>query len=77
MQSIFHRLNSFFKRATASASAPQPEEMEIDAAIFNDYSFIIGSVFTYFNDLSIPAKWKFVKRNKQFLRQKKFNFIGL
>ena len=77
MQSIFHRLNSFFKRATASASAPQPEEMEIDAAIFNDYSFIIGSVFTYFNDLSIPAKWKFVKRTHQFRRHKKFHFIGL
>lgn len=77
MQSIFHRMNSFFTRATTATSVSQPEEMEIDAAIFNDYSFIIGSVFSYFNDLSIPAKWKFVKRTHQFRQHKKFHFIGL
>lgn len=77
MQSIFHRLNSFFTRAATSTSATQPEEMEIDAAIFSDYSFIIGSVFTYFNNLPKEAKWKFVKRAYQFRRQKKFHFIGL
>lgn len=77
MQSIFHRLNSFFTRAATSASTAPPEEREIDAAIFNDYSDIIGSVFTYFNDLPIVAKWKFVKRAHQFRQQKKFHFIGL
>lgn len=77
MQSIFHRLNSFFTRATTSTSVAQPEEGEIDADIFNNYSFIIGNVFTYFNDLPIPAKWKFVKRTHQFRTQKKFHFIGL
>ena len=77
MQSIFHRLNSFFTRAATTTSATLPEEGEIDAAIFNNYSFIIGSVFTYFNDLPIPAKWKFVKRTHQFRKQKKFHFIGL
>lgn len=77
MQSIFHRLNSFFTRAAASASTAPLEEREIDAAIFNDYSYIIGSVFTYFNDLPIVAKWKFVKRAHQFRQQKKFHFIGL
>jgi Mlc titration factor MtfA (ptsG expression regulator) len=77
MQSIFHRLNSFFTRADTSASSAQPEERAIDAAIFNDYSYIIGSVFTYFNDLPIVAKWKFVKRAHQFRQQKKFHFIGL
>ena len=77
MQSIFHRLNSFFTRATTLTSVAQPEEGEIDADIFNNYSYIIGSVFTYFNDLPIPAKWKFVKRTHQFRTQKKFHFIGL
>lgn len=77
MQSIFHRLNSFFTRAATSTSVAQPEEGEIDADIFNNYSFIIGNVFTYFNDLPIPAKWKFVKRTHQFRTQKKFHFIGL
>src|SRR5688572_13859089 len=77
MQSMFHRLNSFFRRTAISTSATQPEEREIDAAIFNDYSFIIGSVFTYFNDLHVTAKWKFVKRTHQFRQKKKFHFIGL
>ncbi len=77
MQSIFQRLNSFFTRTATSTSANQPEEREIDAAIFNDYSFIIGSVFSYFNDLTVAAKWKFVKRTHQFRQQKRFHFIGL
>ncbi|MGZ8518480.1 MAG: zinc-dependent peptidase [Chitinophagaceae bacterium] len=77
MQSIFHRLNSFFARTAISTSAAQPEEREIDAAIFNDYSFIIGGVFSYFNDLTVAAKWKFVKRTHQFRQQKRFHFIGL
>jgi MtfA peptidase len=77
MQSFLHRLNSFFTRAKKSASASQPEEGEIDAAIFNNYSYIIGGVFTYFNDLPTPAKWRFVKRAHEFRKQKKFHFIGL
>lgn len=77
MQSIFHRLNSFFTRAATSTSVAQPEEEAIDADIFNNYSYIIGNVFSYFNDLPTPAKWKFVKRAHQFRTQKKFHFIGL
>ena len=77
MQSILHRLNSFFTRTGKSASAPQAEEVEMDAAIFNRYSYIIGGVFTYFNDLPVASKWKFVKRTHQFRKQKRFHFIGL
>lgn len=77
MQSILHRLNSFFNRANTSTSIPPIDEVEMDAAIFNKYSYIIGNVFTYFNDLPVAAKWKFVKRAHQFRKQKKFHFIGL
>ncbi len=77
MQSIFQRLNGFFFRTTTSESAPPQVEMQIDAAIYNDYSFIIGGLFSYFNDLPIYSKWKFVKRTYQFRHQKKFHFIGL
>ncbi len=77
MQSILQRLNNFFSRAAISDLAPQPEESDIDDAIFNNYSFIIGSLFTYFNDLPKEAKWKFVKRAHQFRKHKKFHFIGL
>ena len=77
MQSILQRLNSLFSRAAISDSSPQPEEKDIDDATFNNYSIIIGSLFTYFNDLPHDSKWKFVKRTHQFRSQKKFHFIGL
>ncbi len=77
MQSILQRLSNLFFKAAITASAPQAEEIEIDDSIFNNYSFIIGSLFTYFNDLPRESKWKFVKRAHQFRKQKKFHFIGL
>src|SRR5690606_32424831 len=48
-----------------------------DDATFSNYSFIIGSVFRYFNDLPPESKRKFVKRVHHFRNQKKFHFIGL
>jgi Mlc titration factor MtfA (ptsG expression regulator) len=77
MQSLFQRLVSFFTQGKKAASAYQPEEGLIDADIFNNYSYIIGNVFSYFNDLPTPAKWKFVKRTHEFRKQKQFHFIGL
>jgi hypothetical protein len=77
MQSIFRKWNNFFTRNGKSPSAPPAVAEEMDAAIFNKYSYIIGSLFTYFNDLPVSSKWKFVKRVHQFRRQKKFHYIGL
>lgn len=65
---------------TPGAIAPpvvSPVEVDIDDSIFNNYSFIIGSVFTYFNELSEELKWRFVKRVHLFRQQKKFHYIGL
>ena len=77
MQSFLHKLNNLFTRSGKSISDPQSEEVEMDAAIFNRYSYVIGSVFNYFNDLPVASKWKFVKRTHQFRKQKRFHFIGL
>jgi Mlc titration factor MtfA (ptsG expression regulator) len=77
MQSILQTLSGLFSRTPRSAITPLPEEESIDAAIFNDYSYVIGSVFYYFNDLPIYSKWKFVKRAHQFRNQKRFHFIGM
>ncbi len=77
MQSILHRLNSFFTRANTNVSAQPTDEVEMDAAIYNRYSYVIGNLFSYFNDLPVASKWKFVKRAHQFRKQKKFHFIGL
>lgn len=77
MYSFLRRLNNFFVPGTNATPAPQPEEADIDDTVFNQYSFIIGSVFSYFNDLPIESKRKFVRRVYQFKQLKRFHYIGL
>jgi Mlc titration factor MtfA (ptsG expression regulator) len=79
MQGLFQRLNSFFtSRVDNTAQAPHhPEEAEISDEVFHHYSFVIGSLISYFNDLPEESKHKFVKRVYQFKANKKFHFIGI
>jgi len=77
MQSFLRKLNSVFARASTSAPVTLQRETDISAEVFNNYSFIIGSLFTYFNDLSDEKKLKFVKRVHHFRSSKKFHFVGL
>jgi len=77
MQSILHKLHGFFTKANKATSITPVEDVEMDAAIYNRYSYIIGNLFGYFNDLPVAAKWRFVKRAHQFRSQKRFHFIGL
>jgi Mlc titration factor MtfA (ptsG expression regulator) len=78
MQGLLHKLNSFFSnRAEKSVRDPLIEEIEISDTVFQNYSFVIGSVFSYFNDLPDESKLKFVKRVHQFKANKKFHYIGL
>lgn len=77
MSSFLRKLNKLFARVPDTVSAPSVEEVEVDDATVNNYSFIIGSVFSYFNDLPAELKKKFVKRVYHFRHQKKFHFIGL
>src|ERR1043165_1599243 len=76
MQSLLRKINGLFSPGVPKP-APIPAEVEIDETIFNNYSFIIGSVFSYFNELSPELKWRFVSRTHQFRLQKKFHYIGL
>jgi Mlc titration factor MtfA (ptsG expression regulator) len=79
MQGFFQRLNNFFSgRADSTVQIPHhPVEAEISDEIFNKYSMVIGSLFTYFNDLPQESKLKFVKRVYEFKSNKKFHFVGL
>ena len=77
MHRFFRRFNGLFSPGSSTATSPQPEETEIELPLFNNYSFIIGSLFSYFNDLPHQLKWRFVKRVHQFRKQKKFHFVGL
>jgi MtfA peptidase len=76
MQSFLRKINGLFSPGVPKP-APLPAEVEIDTATFNNYSFVIGSLFTYYNDLPEESKWRFVNRTFQFRRQKKFHYIGL
>ena len=77
MHTLLRKLNSFFARGYIAPSPGIPIEGPISDEIFNNYSFVIGSLFSYFNDLSADQKTKFVKRVHHFKSNKKFHFIGL
>ena len=77
MQSILRRLNSIFARGESSPSYHHPTEFPITDSEFNNYNFVIGSLFTYFNELPEELKRKFAARVHQFKKTKKFHFIGL
>ena len=77
MRAIFHKISNFFavKKHTAAASVyDYPTVTEND---FNNYSFVIGSLFSYFNELPKHLKYRFVSRVHEFKQTKKFHFIGL
>jgi Mlc titration factor MtfA (ptsG expression regulator) len=79
MQGLFQKLNSFFSSRVENTDPilHHPEEIEVGEEVFNKYSIVIGSVFSYFNDLPHELKLRFVNRAHQFKAGKKFHFVGL
>jgi len=75
---LLSKLNNWFNRPAKQAiSPPRTEEVSIDESVYNNYSFVIGSLLSYFNELPEESKQRFVKRVYEFRRSKKFHFIGL
>ncbi|HET9429681.1 MAG TPA: zinc-dependent peptidase [Chitinophagaceae bacterium] len=77
MLSFFRKLNGFFAPGPKASSPTPAGEVIITDEIFNNYSFVVGSLFTYFNDMPQEQKVLFVKRVYEFKTSKKFHFIGL
>jgi Mlc titration factor MtfA (ptsG expression regulator) len=77
MQSLLRKLNGIFARESVSTTSRPPEEVQVSEEIFNNYSFVIGSLFTYFNDMPHEQRMRFVQRVHLFRSGKKFHFIGL
>ncbi|TMI68727.1 MAG: zinc-dependent peptidase [Bacteroidetes bacterium] len=79
MQGLFQKFNSFFSSRVTTPAEPlhHPEVLEISDTVFSQYSVVIGSVFSYFNDLPPDSQLKFVNRTYQFKASKKFHFVGL
>ncbi|MET0636458.1 MAG: zinc-dependent peptidase [Chitinophagaceae bacterium] len=77
MHSFLKKLNNIFAQRSIATSIPFIEEMDMEESVYENYAYIIGSVFTYFNDLPPELKRKFIKRAYQFRKLKKFHYIGV
>lgn len=77
MQSFLRKLNRFFVQSTNSTAPPKPGEVQVDNATYERYAYLVGSVFSYFNDLPTTSQQRFIHRVANFRAQKEFHFIGL
>jgi MtfA peptidase len=77
MRSFLRKLGGLFARPDSEQPETVTREIEVSGETFHHYSFVIGSVFTYFNELSETDKLRFIGRVHRFLHSKKFHFIGL
>jgi Mlc titration factor MtfA (ptsG expression regulator) len=77
MNSFLSRIKGWFGPTIKNQPEAVAREPEVSGETFHHYSFVIGSVFTYFNDLPEEQKLKFVERVYRFRQTKKFHFIGL
>jgi Mlc titration factor MtfA (ptsG expression regulator) len=76
MRTVIRKLRYFFK-SDHKPPAPPEKAAAVSDTIFDNYSFVIGSLFSYFNDLPPEGKKNFVQRVHHFKSSKKFHFIGL
>ncbi len=77
MHSFLRKLNTLFAQRTIASSIPLIEELDMEESVYNNYSFVIGSVFSYYNELSTELKHEFVRRVHQFRKLKRFHYIGV
>ncbi|MCW3117045.1 MAG: hypothetical protein JWM28_1127 [Chitinophagaceae bacterium] len=77
MSSLLKKIRQYFSAKAPIPPVSSPDEFPVDENMFNNYSFVIGSLFTYFNDLPADHKVRFVNRVHHFKNTKKFHFIGL
>ncbi|HYC41049.1 MAG TPA: zinc-dependent peptidase [Chitinophagaceae bacterium] len=77
MQSFLRKLNRLFYGNPPAARDLSSEPFQPSDEIVNNYSFVIGSLFTYFNDLSTEKRMRFIRRTYNFRQSKRFHFIGM
>ena len=77
MRSVLRKLNRFFSTTLPPPPIPARPEVDVSDSSFENYSFVIGSVLTYFNDLSHEQKKRFVHRVHHFKTGKKFEYVGM
>jgi Mlc titration factor MtfA (ptsG expression regulator) len=76
MRTVIKKLRNIFGGNRESPVFTE-QAIAVSDSLFDAYSFVIGSLFTYFNDLPAEGKRCFVQRVHHFKTTKKFHFIGL
>jgi len=76
MRTVLRKLRNIFGGNQESPASTE-QTVAVSDSVFDSYSFIIGSLFSYFNDLPPEGKRHFIQRVHHFKSSKKFHFIGL
>jgi Mlc titration factor MtfA (ptsG expression regulator) len=76
MRTVFRKLGKLFN-GHREAPAFTEQTITLSDSAFDTYSLVIGSLFSYFNDLSTDSRRRFVQRVHHFKSSKKFHFIGM
>lgn len=77
MQSLLGKMKAFFIAPHGAKMSAGAKEPELSAEAFHHHSFVIGSLFTYYNEMPEEQQLRFVKRVARFRQGKRFHFIGL
>jgi MtfA peptidase len=77
MRTFLHRIGQLFASKIAPDKPFVQDYPAVTETVFDNYSFVIGGLFNYFNELPKHLKYRFVSRVHEFKESKKFHFIGL
>jgi Mlc titration factor MtfA (ptsG expression regulator) len=76
MRTVLQKLGKLFS-GSPQIPVPPVNTSTVSDSLFNSYSFVIGSLLTYFNDLPAEEKRRFVQRVHDFKSTRKFHYIGM
>ena len=77
MRAFLHKIGQLFTGKNPPDIPFTQDYPAVTEAVFNNYSFVIGSLFRYFNELPKHLQYRFVSRVHEFKQSKKFHYIGL
>src|SRR5215831_14369791 len=76
MRTLIRKLR-YLINGNQNSPAQAEEIVAVTDSQFEAYSRVIGSLISYFNELTIEGKKQFVHRVHHFKSAKKFHFIGM
>jgi Mlc titration factor MtfA (ptsG expression regulator) len=77
MRNIFQKIGQLFSPKPVVERPFVQDYPAVTETVFNNYSFIIGSIFSYFNELPKHLQYRFVSRVHEYKESKRFHYIGL